>query len=425
MAYSFSADSARRKAFDDDAVQDEINYITAKIIEAVGKGIVVDGNTKMTGRSARADFSGIAGAKTIASISPSANCVFAVACEGHDLEDADHVMVTGVTDSTLKPLINDSVFVANVIDDGAFEIFRRHFVTSSIESKSLDHGRLNVIANREGNSATVTIYLDDHGYSANDEVEIRGIEAGSAVHVLDAHTASVINAGKHTVLSTPDGDSFQFELSGKSNLSSTRLQRNFASGSTIEIWANGSSATVIIGGTGFAGHGFAAGDPITISGIASSVTHHELINGNHDIERASANNFSFAISSSTNIADHAQVLTGGGATVSRQGKISITAGSVIKTDSNLASGAGGRGSFFKVPVTVTGDADAKEYRKVWKGDNIVDDIENSALTRHMDAVIRHFRDRGYTILRKDNGGSGRVTGVADDRADTFQWEITW
>ena len=220
MAYSFNANSARRKAFDDEAVQDEINYITGKIIEAVGKGkrkLVVDGNTRMTGRSVRADFSGIATMGSATAISIASNAC-TVTASGHGLKIGDHVMITGA------------------------------------------------------------------------------------------------------------------------------------------------SAT---GG---------------------------------DAEIAKLNDRIFAIASATD----------GGFGVA------VTAGDVT-----------GSGTFFKVPVKIVEDTDAKEYRKVWKGDNIVDDYENSALTRHMDAVIRHFRDRGYTILRKDNGGSGRVTGVADDRAATFQWEITW
>ena len=219
MAYSFNADSARRKAFDDQAVQDEINYITAKIIEAVDGGkrkLVVDGNTRMTGRSVRADFSGITNPGSATSITITANTNACAVTAANSLKNGNHVMFKGV-----------------------------------------------------------------------------------------AGTGNVAN------------------LNGK-------------------IFA---------------------------------------------VTNATSSGFNVAI--------------------------------------DEGSGATGSGTFFAVDIADVDDEAAKEYRKVWKGDNIVDDIEDTALTRHMDAVIRHFRDRGYTILRKDNGGSGRVTGVADDRAATFQWEITW
>lgn len=92
---------------------------------------------------------------------------------------------------------------------------------------------------------------------------------------------------------------------------------------------------------------------------------------------------------------------------------------------------GNTGSFIVISdVTIVGrdDKEAKAYYKVWKGDLLPDDqnpdYEETALRRQMDAVIRHFRDRGYSILRKDNGAS-RVTGIGGTGADTFYWEITW
>ena len=92
---------------------------------------------------------------------------------------------------------------------------------------------------------------------------------------------------------------------------------------------------------------------------------------------------------------------------------------------------GNTGSFIVISdVAIVGrdDKEAKAYYKVWKGDLLPDDqnpdYEETALRRQMDAVIRHFRDRGYSILRKDNGAS-RVTGVGSTGADTFYWEITW
>ena len=311
MPYSFDADQAKGKSFDDDVVQDEINYIMNRVIEeaeANKRKAVINGNTVMTGKNARADFSAITEAKSISSIVPSANYVFAVNSTGHGLSSGDHVMMMGITDSTLEPLINDSIFRANVTNDNAFEIYRRHSISSSNAAKSLVGGELNVLADGGGASAVVTIYLNDHGYSAGDEIDIQGIATAD----LSGPNAGAINGGRYTILPGVSSNSFDFGLSGKSDLRNTRLESDLGSTVNIEsrIDGDGYTAVVIFSGSGLNNHGFKAGDSITISGLADSIKNHAAINGSRTIARASTNDFSINISGS-DLEAASQAATGG------------------------------------------------------------------------------------------------------------------
>ena len=106
-----------------------------------------------------------------------------------------------------------------------------------------------------GSSATVTVTLPAHGYSANDSVTFAGV-AGSE---FGAATLAAINGDQS--VATAATDSFTFTITG-TGLESTEMTHNLSDG-TIEVDAtSGTSATVTVR---IPNHKFAANDVISFS----------------------------------------------------------------------------------------------------------------------------------------------------------------
>ena len=305
MAYAFDSALAWKKAFDDDVVFDEINYITKKIIDAsqdMKRKVTIAGNTRMTGRSVRADFSGIADAKEIANITPNAQYILTITLNNHGFEAGDHIMIV---DNSSISNINNAIFKIGSVTTNTFNIYWKYSIANS-GSKNVT----NIVATND----TLTVTVSGHGYSMGDSVELSGFTDNNP----DTLVSSEINGIKTIATVNPPNT---FTISG-----------SFTS--------------------------FSSGSPGTAT-----------VRLNLDSET----------------------------------------GSVFKV--NLTDG--------KITYP-TNDTDADQYYKTWKNEDVADTHDASTLQRQMDAVVNHFQNQGYQILRKPNDDSKE-----SNKVTRFQWEITW